>query len=185
MTGYSGPGRVVAIHLAGGKGEPVHPVRAVRAVAGRGIEGDRYADDANAADPARQITLVEEEAVEAANAGHGLALTSADTRRNVVTRGVSLNHLVGVTFTVGDATLRGIELCEPCTHMAALAGEPRAVRALVHRGGLNAEIVTTGPIKVGDPVRPAQQAARTGPAGTGPAGLPTDRNKAKPDIPGV
>lgn len=145
-------GTVVAIRIAAEGGGRVVPVDGVRAVAGRGIEGDRHADDANAADPARQVTLVEEEAVEAANAEHGLALTTADTRRNVVTRGVSLNHLVGATFTVGGATLRGVELCEPCAHMAALAGEPRAVRALVHRGGLNAEILATGPIAVGDPV---------------------------------
>ncbi len=133
--------------------EPMRAVRQVRLVAGMGIAGDRYAA-AGADRPERQVTLIESEALEAALRDYGVTLEAADTRRNIVTAGVALNHLVGATFAVGEATLRGVKLCEPCGHMERLCGRKGAVRALVHRGGLNAEIVAGGAVRVGDPVAP-------------------------------
>ena len=93
--------------------------------------------------------------VEAAASDYGLRLTPGNARRNVVTTGVSLNHLVGREFTVGEARLRGMRLCEPCEHLAELTGQP-VVKALIHRGGLRAEIVSGGVIRVGDPILPAE-----------------------------
>ncbi|HEU4558112.1 MAG TPA: MOSC domain-containing protein [Longimicrobium sp.] len=145
-------GTVEQILLAGPKGTLRTPVDRTIAVAGMGLEGDRYFGQKPgryAAD--RQVTLIEAEAVEAVRAG-GVPLTAADARRNVVTRGVRLNELVGRTFRIGDAVLRGVELCHPCGHLAKLTYRG-VTRDLKMRGGLRAEVLRGGGIRVGDALR--------------------------------
>jgi MOSC domain-containing protein YiiM len=144
-------GSVEAIFLATERGAPRSAVDHVRAVAGRGLEGDRYFGHVRGGgkrDPERQVTLIEAEAVDAVRAT-GAALAPADARRNVVTRGVRLNALVGRTFRVGEALLRGIERCDPCSRLTRLTyrGVERDLR---DRGGLRAEILESGDIRVGD-----------------------------------
>ena len=140
-------------------GEPLHAMDEVKAIAGVGIEGDRYAADAGTWSKRfpgvhRHVTLIEAEALEALRRDHEIELSAAESRRNILTSGVALNHLVGREFTVGAARLRGIELCEPCRYLEKVTGRP--VRApLVHRGGLNAEVVEGGVIRVGDTVTPS------------------------------
>lgn len=150
------PARVIALHVAAEAEAPLVPVDVVRAVAGSGLEGDRYLQRIGTFSkkerPARQVTLIESEALEALARDYGIALAPGVSRRNITTEGVALNHLVGRTFKVGAATLRGIELCEPCRHMERLSGVEGVREGLIHRGGLNAEIVTGGTIRVGDPV---------------------------------
>lgn len=148
-------GRVVSLHVADAAGAPMKSVEEVRAWPGRGLEGDRYflkAGTYSARDGAdREITLVETEALEALLRDYGVALDPGETRRNVATRGVPLNHFVGSVFRVGGATARGLRLCEPCSHMERLSG--KHIRAgLVHRGGLRAQVLTEGVIRVGDAV---------------------------------
>jgi MOSC domain-containing protein YiiM len=146
--------RVAAIHVAPEAGSAPKAVDAVRAVAGKGLEGDRYYQRIGTFSrkdrPARQVTLIESEALAALAIDYDLEVPPGATRRNITTEGVALNHLVGRTFRVGEATLRGIQLCEPCGYMERLAGRPGIKRGLVHRGGLNAEIVVDGTIRVGD-----------------------------------
>jgi MOSC domain-containing protein YiiM len=149
------PGHVVSVHVADAASAPMKSVAEVRAWPGRGLEGDRYfrkAGTFSAKDGAdREITLVEAEALEALLRDYGVALDPGETRRNVATRGVPLNHFVGQVFRVGETTVRGLRLCEPCAHMERLSGKP--IRAgLVHRGGLRAQILTEGVIRVGDAV---------------------------------
>ena len=126
------------------------------AITGVGLEGDRYATRTGSFSakpkPGRQITLIEAEAIEALERELGLVLAPGETRRNLVTRGVALNHLVGCEFRVGEVRLRGHELCEPCGDLARMTGRPQVLPGLVHRGGLRAEILTDGVIRVGDPV---------------------------------
>lgn len=131
------------------------PVPAVRAVPGKGLERDRYHDQTGTysrpGSPDREVTLIEEEAVEALRRDYEVEFAAGDSRRNIVTRGVALNHLVGREFRVGEVTLRGIRLCEPCGHLEQVTGRP--LRAgLVHRGGLRAQILTAGTIRAGDPI---------------------------------
>ena len=95
------------------------------------------------------MTLIESEALDAASREAGLGFLPEDSRRNIITRGVRLNDLVGQEFQVGSVKLRGVELCEPCAHLAQLAGKP-ILRSLVHRGGLRADILSDGVIHVGD-----------------------------------
>jgi MOSC domain-containing protein YiiM len=151
-------GSVVAVFLtAAGGGVPQEAPEA-NAVAGRGLEGDRYFagvgtfdTPAHANEPDRHVTLIEAEAIEAARRDYDVPLGLGEHRRNIVTRGVPLNHLVGREFNVGEVRLRGIKLCEPCAHMEGLS-KAGARRALTHRGGLRAEILESGTIRAGDPV---------------------------------
>ena len=113
-------------------------------VAARGVVGDRYAD-------AGDITLIEAEALEAFTAETGIALTHEESRRQVLTRGVRLNDLLGKRFTVGDVECVGRELCEPCSHLQSMTRDG-VLRGMVHRAGLNADIVVPGRIAVGDEV---------------------------------
>lgn len=149
-------GRVVSIHIAPARGATTTSVPQVRAVPGKGVEGDRHfgraKNDPDDPRPDREITLVEVEAIEALAREYDVRLEPGDARRNIVTRGVSLNDLVDRQFSVGETALRGLSLCEPCAHLASLTHE-RALRGLVHRGGLRAQIVSEGVIRVGDEVR--------------------------------
>ena len=143
------PGSIEEILLAGPKGTPRDSVSSVQAVAGMGLMGNRYFGQQPgryAAD--RQVTLIEAEAVEAVRET-GVPFTAMDARRNLVTRGVRLNELVGRTFRVGGAVLRGVELCHPCGHLAKLTYRG-VTRDLKMRGGLRAEVLEGGEICVGD-----------------------------------
>jgi len=133
---------VEAINI--GTSDALGPVGSVRAVAGRGLEGDRYffADGAGSGEA---LTLIEAEALE------DVGLTGAQSRRQVVVRGGGLNDLVGKRFRVGDVECEGVELCEPCTHLQRLT-RPGIIKDLIHRGGLRADILSGGTISVGDKV---------------------------------
>jgi hypothetical protein len=159
-------GSVASIHIAPELAAPMRSIAEVRAEPGRGLEGDRYFLGRGTYSPkasvgGREVTLIELETVEALADGIvnaegdrlGIKLTAADTRRNIATRGVPLNHLVGQTFLVGSVRMRGTRLCEPCQHLERLT-RPGVLSALVHRGGLRAQILTAGVIRVGDVIQP-------------------------------
>ena len=148
-------GEVVSIQITPQASASLKTVESVQAVAGMGLEGDRYylrtGTYSKKHDESRQVTLIEVEALEALNRDYRLELSPVESRRNIATRGVPLNHLVGRDFRVGAAVLRGIRLCEPCGHLEQFTG--RKVReGLVHRGGLRAQIVADGLVRVGDAV---------------------------------
>lgn len=133
---------------------PMVACESARAVAGRGLEGDRYFAGAGTFSPQPQkpdfeVTLIESEKVEAFAAESGLPFSAADARRNLVTSGVDLNALVGREFAIGDVRFRGIRLCEPCSYLAKVT-YPETLRGLVHKGGLRAQILCDGMIRVGD-----------------------------------
>jgi MOSC domain-containing protein YiiM len=137
------PGSVEQIHIAGRESELPQRVDAVE-VTGEGMVGDRYSES-------RDITLIEAEALEGLVADTGIELSPAEVRRQVLTRGIRLNDLVGERFAVGDVECVGQELCEPCNHLQGLT-YPGVLRGLVHRGGLRADIVSGGRIAVGDEI---------------------------------
>jgi MOSC domain-containing protein YiiM len=148
-------GRLEAIFI-GDKGEPLRAVGEVVAVAGVGLEGDRYfARQGTFSQPPledREVTLIEAEALDAL-AADGIPLAPGDARRNLVTRGVPLNHLVGAEIVIGDVVLRGRRLCEPCDHLARLTSRA-AMKSMVHRGGLRAQILVGGTLRTGDAIAP-------------------------------
>lgn len=135
---------VEAIHL-GAEGVPeLWPVEEVQAVAGKGLEGDRHFH-ADGAPAGQALTLVSAENVEA------VGLAPGETRRQVTVRGVDLNGLVGKRFRVGEVECFGVELCEPCSHLEELT-RPGIIKELVHRAGINADVVVGGAIRIGDSV---------------------------------
>jgi hypothetical protein len=149
-------GRVELLVVAPAATAPMRVVERARARAGRGLEGDRYFDgEGTFSDPAANgvdLTLVAAEALEALTLPSGRPLAPEDARRNVVTRGVDVNALVGRRFRIGDVECLGQRLCEPCAHLERLT-EPGTLRGLVHRGGLRADVVGDGEIAVGAEVR--------------------------------
>lgn len=149
-------GEVISIHISPTKGRAMIAVNEVKAMEGVGLDGDRYAAGegtfSKTKDPMNEVTLIESEAIEAAAASYGVELGLGDSRRNIVTRGVPLNHLVGTRFQVGEVVLEGLKLCEPCGRLEKLTQQ--AVRkAFAHRGGLRARVVAGGSIRNGDEVR--------------------------------
>jgi len=128
-------------------------VREARAIVGKGLEGDRYFDRSGTYSerpgPWREVTFIEMEALEALSRDYGVRLEPSETRRNVVTRDVPLGHLVGRQFRVGEVGFAGVRLCEPCHHLEQLTGK-KVVAGLVHRGGLRAQVIREGILRVGD-----------------------------------
>jgi MOSC domain-containing protein YiiM len=120
----------------------------VKAIVGRGIEGDRYCEQNT--DPARQLTLIESEVIDQFNQETRSELPYAMFRRNLVTEGIQLNSLVGKTFYVGEVKLCGRELCEPCLYLQETLKINDLVKHLIHKGGLCCEILTSGTIQSGD-----------------------------------
>jgi MOSC domain-containing protein YiiM len=148
-------GKIEAIYLAAIAGGEMSVVDEVEAVKGLGLRGEHHARP-DQEKPGREVTLVESEAVAAIAAESGFDAKASDTRRNLVTVGVPLNHLVGQEFSVGEVVLRGVRLCEPCQVMEATIGEG-ARMALLHRGGLRADIVRGGTVRVGDRIAPVNR----------------------------
>ncbi|MBJ7537435.1 MOSC domain-containing protein [Marinomonas transparens] len=131
-------------------------IDAVKVDAGKGIVGDRYYGKKG--DDGPNITFVESEEIVAFNANFGQSIALADTRRNIVTQGVRLNQLVGKEFTIGDVRFYGVDLCEPCASLGrSLANgsltPPQVVKAWLHRGGLRANVLSTGIVREGMPFK--------------------------------
>src|SRR5579863_791139 len=133
-------GLVEHIFVAPTRGAPMVEVTAVVAVAGEGLKGDRYLEATNRRSPDYQITFIEAENIEAFTTDTGLVMSPAMPRRNVVTRNVGLNELVGARFRVGSVVLEGLELCEPC-RLFANRTHKDALTWFLGRGGLRAMIV--------------------------------------------
>jgi MOSC domain-containing protein YiiM len=149
-------GKVILINITPRAEAPMQSVEEVRAIPGRGLEGDRYFDNkGRGPEVKRELTLIEAEAIEAFKSEMGVDYRLGDSRRNLVTRGVPLNHLVGKEFWVGEVKARGIMLCEPCAHLQKLTLK-QVLPGLVHRAGLRAQILTEGTIRVGATVSETQ-----------------------------
>ncbi|TKX42966.1 MOSC domain-containing protein [Halorubrum sp. ARQ200] len=156
MTG-SGVGTVERIHVASGTGGEPESREAVEAVADRGLRGDRYFDgdgiyNEQADLEPSDVTFIAAETLAAAAEEYGVDLDAGAHRRNVTTRGVALDELIGERFRVGEAVVEGTGHCEPCGYMADLAEQADAATALDGRGGLDARIVESGTIAVGDEI---------------------------------
>jgi hypothetical protein len=145
-------GQVEAIYISAIPRKLPRAIARVRALRGKGLEGDRYFSGIGTwsdypVEAGRDLTLVEVEVLEE------VGLAPAEARRNVVTRGVALEGLIGQRFRVGEVECYGDRICEPCAHLEGLT-RPGVLKALLHRGGLRADITRSGEIAVGDAVVP-------------------------------
>jgi MOSC domain-containing protein YiiM len=150
-------GTIESIWITSRAREPMVAVPVALAVPGVGLEGDRYAarlghysDDRRVS---RDLTLVEAEVLEDLERAHGIELTPQEARRNVATRRIRLNDLVGSRFRVGAVLCEGTCLCEPCQYLVDLTGKA-VLRPLAPRGGLRADILSAGEIRIGDMLTP-------------------------------
>ena len=145
-------GTVESIHIAAEAMGSLQPVDQAEAIPGAGLAGDRYALKVGTfykPEPDYELTLIEAESIEALQRDYQIELSASESRRNIVTRNVPLNHLVGKEFAIGAVHIRGIRLCEPCDHLQKVTGKA-VIKGLLHRGGLRAQILTPGTIRVGD-----------------------------------
>ena len=135
--------------------QELQEVHEVQVVFGCGITGDRHFKKSKR--PGQNITFIEAEAVDKYNSRFGQSITPKETRRNIITKGVDLNSLVGVEFSIGKAKFRGVELCEPCSVLGKLLenktiSKTQVVRAFLNSGGLRADIIDTGILSIGMPI---------------------------------
>ena len=149
-------GKVVSINIAEKDGAEIQSIQEVKAHADQGLEGDRYylkqGTFSKKDKPDRQITFIEAEAVEAIERDYQVTLDAKEARRNIVTQGIALNHLVGKKFRVGEAVCEGIKLCEPCGYLQGLV-KLNVKDSLIHRGGLRARILESGMIRENDEIQ--------------------------------
>jgi MOSC domain-containing protein YiiM len=152
----AGEGTLEAIYVAPSAAAPVQSVQTARALAGLGLEGDRYTSGAGtySATPGtgRHLTLIDAAALTAVERQLGIFLPPGASRRNLVTRGVELDALIGRRFWIGEVLCEGMRACPPCDHLERLT-QPGVLRALVDRGGLRADILQGGTLRVGDAIR--------------------------------
>lgn len=162
----TGSGTVERVFIAPKAEAEMEELTDVEAVAGQGLRGDRYFSELETgtfvgSEPDEErhagydLTLIEQEAVTAIEREAGIELTPGEHRRNIETRDVALNHLVGQRFQVGDAICRGDRLCEPCNHLQRIT-QDGVLQALTHRGGLRADILEDGMIRPGDVIEPLE-----------------------------
>lgn len=176
-------GEVVSIFIAATATGPMREVAEATAVAGAGLVGDRYHAGAGTYSQTpgggRHLTLIEQESLDAIAAEHGVHLAPGESRRNITTRGIRLNDLVGKRFTIGEVLCEGVRLCPPCNHLEQLTGKP-VLGPLVHRGGLRAHILSDGVIRRGDTIREVEDEKMVGTAGVGQAATSASPATARP-----
>ncbi|MDO9499181.1 MAG: MOSC domain-containing protein [Falsiroseomonas sp.] len=156
-TTYPWAGRLIAAYIAEQASMEMEELPAARMIEGVGIEGDRYATGRGTYSykphEDRQCTLIEMETLDALRRDHGLTLEPHESRRNLTTQGVPLNHLVGRHFRVGEVVLFGGRLNVPCKYLDDLLGRP-LFNPLLNRSGLNCRIIKGGTIRPGDAIEP-------------------------------
>ena len=150
-----GEGAITALYITPAAAAPMQAVPQVTLIAECGIAGDRYAEGHGTFSnwpKDHELTLIEEEVLKAVETEYGIVLAPGETRRNITTRGVRLNPLVGRRFRVGGALCQGTRSCEPCAHLERVTNRPGLARLLAGRGGLRAVVLEGGLVRVGDTI---------------------------------
>ena len=130
--------------------KPINEVSSINVLANKGIIGDRHFKQFN--DPYNQLTLIESENIDYYNIKHGLNIPYIDFRRNIITKGIKLNDLVGKKILVGKVELEGIDLCRPCKHLCEVLGQENIIKEFLRRGGIRCQILTSSSIKINDKI---------------------------------
>ena len=130
---------------------PIKNVNMIEVMANKGIVGDRHFHDSN--DAYNQLSLIESENIDEYNIRFGLDIPYIDFRRNVVTKGIRLNDLIGKKLKVGNVELEGIELCRPCRHLTEMLDQKNILKEFMRKGGLRCQILSSSKINVGDKIQ--------------------------------
>ncbi len=131
--------------------QSIQEVDSIEVIANQGIVGDRHFKKFN--DPYNQISLIESEGIDNYNIKFGLNISYIDFRRNVVTKGIKLNALVGKKFKVGTVELEGLDLCRPCRHLSEILNQNNIIKEFIKKGGLRCQILSSSNINVGDKIK--------------------------------
>ena len=142
---------VIKIGIAKSKSEEIQEVNEINVSAGKGIIGDRYFHEKN--EDRNQLTLIESENIDYYNNKFNLTIPYLNFRRNIVTKGIKLNHLVGKKLIIGKTEIRGIDLCRPCKSLQKNLGQDNIIKEFLRKGGLRCEILTSTNIKAGDEIK--------------------------------
>ena len=142
---------VFKLGITANNNQPIKEVNSIEVLANKGIVGDRHFHDFN--DPYNQLSLIESENIDEYNIKFGLNIPYIDFRRNVITKGIKLNNLVGKKFQVGKVKLEGIDLCRPCKHLSEVLNQENIIKEFLRRGGLRCQILNSSKIEVGDKIK--------------------------------
>ena len=139
--------KVYKLGISANNNQTISEVNSIKVLANQGIVGDRHFNEFN--DPYNQITLIESENIDYYNIKYGLNIPYKDFRRNIITKGIKLNDLVGKRFKIGKVELEGIDLCRPCKHLSEILDQDNIIKEFLRRGGLRCQILTSSTIEVG------------------------------------
>ena len=143
-------GEVIKLGIAKNNNQPIKEVKFIEVIANKGIVGDRHFHEFN--DPFNQLSLIESENIDDYNNTFGLNIPYIDFRRNIITKGIKLNDLVGKKFKIGNVKLDAIDLCRPCRHLTEMLNQKNVLKEFLRKGGLRCQILSSSNIRVGDKI---------------------------------
>ena len=142
---------VYKIGITNNNNQKIKEVNSIEVLANQGIIGDRHFKEFN--DPYSQLSLIESENIDYYNIKYGLDIPYIDFRRNIITKGIRLNDLIGKKFLVGEVELEGIDLCRPCRHLCELLDQDNIIKEFLRRGGLRCQILSSSSIEIGNKIK--------------------------------
>ena len=143
--------KVYKLGITSDNNKKIQEVDSIKVIANKGVVGDRHFKDYN--DPYCQLSLIESENIDYYNIKYGLNISYIDFRRNIITKEIDLNNLIGKKFFIGEAEVEGIDLCRPCRHLTEMLNEKNILKEFLRKGGLRCRILTTSQINVGDKIK--------------------------------
>ena len=142
---------VYKIGITNNNNQKIKEVRSIKVLANQGIVGDRHFKEFN--DPFNQLSLIESENIDYYNIKYGLNIPYIDFRRNIITKGIQLNNLIGKKFQIGKVELEGVDLCRPCRHLCEVLNQDNIIKEFLRRGGLRCQILSSSSIEVGNKIK--------------------------------
>ncbi len=143
--------KVFKLGITSNNNKKIEEVDTIEVLANKGVVGDRHFDNYN--DPYCQLSLIEAENIDEYNLKFGLNIPYLDFRRNIITKGIKLNDLVGKKLSIGNAEVEGIDLCRPCRHLTEMLDQENILKEFLRKGGLRCQILSSSQIKVGDSIK--------------------------------
>ncbi len=143
--------KVFKLGITSNNNKKIEEVESIEVLANKGVVGDRHFDNYN--DPYCQLSLIEAENIDEYNLKFGLNIPYLDFRRNIITKGIKLNDLVGKKLSIGNVEVEGIDLCRPCRHLTDMLDQENILKEFLRKGGLRCQILSSSKIKVGDTIK--------------------------------
>tara|TARA_B100000035_G_scaffold136153_1_gene116023 strand:- start:125 stop:571 length:447 start_codon:yes stop_codon:yes gene_type:complete len=142
--------KVIKIGTTSNNNKKIKEAELIEVIENKGIVGDRHFKDFN--DPYCQLSLIESENIDYYNSKYGLNIDYIDFRRNIITKGIRLNGLIGKKFSIGETLVEGVDLCRPCRHLTEMLNQNNILKEFMRRGGLRCQILSSSKIKIGDKI---------------------------------